>query len=253
MTVATAMDGRTALVTEASSGVGEATAKLLAKAGADVVLAARREQRLEEIAESIAQDCSGDALVVPTDLREATEIREMVNRTIGWNGGLDVLVNNAAVGHSTDVALEDLPIEEYYKLRDVNVDATVLATRVALPFLREAGGHLLFVGSIGGQYPHPTAPLYTASKYWLRGFAHALEARVGEDGVAVSVLNPSEVRTEWRHSEDDTAAREQYDPGNSLEPEDVAEAILFSVTREPPLTISRMDVYRRDKLGDFIG
>lgn len=247
------LDGETALVTGASGGIGRATAIALGSKGASVGIAARREQELESVANTIRDRYGSDVLVTPTDLRDRDAVIGMVEATVDRFGGLDILVNNAAVGHEKYAPIEELSMEAYDAIRDVNMDAVYLGTRAAIPHLRSAEGHLVFIGSIGGQYPHPAAPLYTASKYWLRGFAHTMESRLGTQGVSVSIIHPSETRTEWQGSEDETPAKEQYSDGDALEPRDIAESVVFAVTRESPVNVSRMDVYRQDKLGDFIG
>jgi len=92
--------------------------------------------------------------------------------------------------------------------------------------------------------------VYAATKWWVRGFALSLEGAVGDDGVAVTVVNPTEVRTEFGSETDDPLA-ERYDPGEVTEPEDVADAIAFAAAQRPPNTVSELDLYRRDKFSHF--
>ncbi|WP_353633461.1 SDR family oxidoreductase [Halobacterium sp. NMX12-1] len=246
--VSTGLDGDAAIVTGASSGIGEATARVLARDGATVVLAARRRERLETIADDLAAEYDADAHVVPTDVTDETQVESLVDATVEEYGGVDVLVNNAGLGRSGDV--ETLDTSQYRQMMNVNCDGAFFATRAALPHLREADGNLIFVGSFAGQYPRPSNPVYAATKWWLRGFAHSVEAAYGDDGVAVTVVNPTEVRTEFG-SEDGEAFEEAFDPSEVTEPAEVAEAIAFAARQEPPTTTSEIDVYRRDKFSHF--
>ncbi|MGB9963556.1 SDR family oxidoreductase [Halobacterium hubeiense] len=246
--VSTGLDGDVAIVTGASSGIGEATVRVLAREGADVVLAARRRERLESVADDVAAEHGVETHVVPTDVTDETEVRSLVAATVEEFGGLDVLVNNAGLGRGSDV--ESLDTSQYRQMMDVNCDGAFFATRAALPHLREAGGNLVFLGSFAGQYPRPANPVYAATKWWLRGFAHSVEAAHGDEGVAVTVVNPTEVRTEFG-SEDGEAFEEVFDPGEVTEPAEVAEAIAFAARQEAPTTTSEIDVYRRDKFSHF--
>jgi len=129
------------------------------------------------------------------------------------------------------------------------VDGVFFTTRAALPHLRESSGNLIFVGSFAGRFPRPFNPVYAATKWWVRGFAHSVEGQVGEDGVAVTVVNPSEVRTEFG-SEEGESFEERFEPGTVTEPEEVADAIAFAAGKNGS-TVSEIDVYRRDKFSNF--
>ena len=132
-------------------------------------------------------------------------------------------------------------------MMDVNVDGTFLATRAALPLLEETDGNLVCIGSFAGQYPRPSNPVYAATKWWVRGFALSVAAAVGEEGVAVSVINPSEVRTEFG---DDESFNERFAEGEVTEPVEIAEAVAFAARQENS-TVSELDLYRRDKFSGF--
>ncbi|GGL61831.1 SDR family oxidoreductase [Halocalculus aciditolerans] len=237
-----------AIVTGASSGIGEATAHALAADGANVVLAARSEDALEAIADDITDEYAVDARVVPTDVTDVDQVEALVDATVDEFGGLDVLVNNAGLGRGSDVP--GLTDEQYGQMMRVNCDGMFYTTRAALPHLTESEGNLVFVGSFAGQYPRPSNPVYAATKWWTRGFAHSVEAAHGDDGVAVTVVNPSEVRTKFG-SEDGTAFDEAFEPGDVSEPEEVADAIAFAARQTAPTTTSEIDVYRRDKFSGF--
>ena len=232
-----------ALVTGASSGIGEATARALARDGADVALAARRRERLESVAEGIEAEFDVDTLVVPADVRDEAAVEAMVETTVETFGRLDVQVNNAGVGVGGDV--EATTTDQYRLMMETNVDGVFFATRAAIPHLRETGGNLVFVGSFAGQYPRPGNPIYAATKWWVRGFAHSLEGQIGPDGVGVTVINPTEVRTEFA-SEESEAFAERFEPGEVTEPEEIADAVAFAAAQDRS-TVHEIDLYRRDK------
>ena len=235
-------------MTGASSGIGRATARALAAEGADVAVAARREERLRELKEEIEGEYDASVLVVPTDVTDEDQVDHLVEETVETFDGLDTVVNNAGLGR--DAPVEELSTEAYRQMMDVNVDGMFFVTRAAIPHLRESNGVLVFVASFAGRYPRPGAPVYAATKWWTRGFALSLAGSVGPDGIGVTVVNPSEVRTKYG-SEDDDPMDERFGPGEVTEPPEVAEAIAYAARREPPNTVAELDLYRRDKFGDW--
>lgn len=242
------LDGKAALVTGASAGIGRESAYALAREGANVALAARREGRLTEFAEEIEAEAGVETLVVPTDVTDDAQVEAMIEATVGAFGGLDVLVNNAGIGGIG--AIEEASLEEYRQLMAVNCDGMYYATRAAIPHLRESKGNLIYVASFAGEYPRPGNAAYAATKWWTRGLAYSLAGRLGEDDVAVSIVNPTEVRTEIEGSYGDPM-QDVFEPGEVTEPEDIAEAIVFAARQNPPNAATEIDFYRRDKFAHF--
>ena len=247
MTATQRLEGQVAIVTGASSGIGAATCHELAAEGVNVVLAARSEGTLEDLAEDLEAEYGVETLVAPTDVRSEEEVEAMVDETVDRFGGVDVLVNNAGLSRGSSV--EDLETADYRTMQETNVDGVFYATRAALPHVREREGHVIFVGSAAGKFPRSFNPVYAASKWWVRGFAKSVAAEAGEDGVGVTVLNPSEVRTGFETTDGATFA-EHFEEGEATEPEEVAEAITFAVTREES-SVFELDLYRRDKFDVF--
>ncbi|AKH97267.1 SDR family oxidoreductase [Halanaeroarchaeum sulfurireducens] len=247
MTERTPLEGDTAIVTGASAGIGAATVGTLAASGANVVLAARREDRLEDVAATAEAVHDVETLVVPTDVTDEGDVETLLSRTIDVFGGLDALVNNAGLARGSNI--EDLSTDQYREMMAVNTDGMFFTTRAALPHLRETAGTLVFIGSFAGKFPRPFNPVYAATKWWTRGFAKSVSAAVGADDIAVTVINPSEVRTEFG-SEDGTAFEERFGAGEVTEPEEIADAVVFAVEQDQSM-VSEMDLYRRDKFDFF--
>ncbi|RDI70119.1 SDR family oxidoreductase [Halopelagius longus] len=243
-----ALEDNVAFVTGATSGIGRAAALELAAEGAHVALASRREDRLETVAEEVRTEHDREAIVVPTDVTDPEQVRAAVAETAETFGGVDVVVANAGLGVNEPV--EDLSVEDFELMIDVNVNGMFYTAQAALPHLRESSGNLVFLGSFAGQYPRPNDAVYAATKWWTRGFALSLEGTVGDDDVAVTVVNPTEVRTEFG-SETDDEMKDRFEPGEVTEPAEVAEAIAFAAKQRPPNTVSEIDLYRRDKFSHF--
>ena len=221
----------------------------LAADGADVAIAARREERLESIASDLESEHDVETLVVPTDVGEEASVEAMVTDAVSAFGRLDVVVANAGTGTGPGIPVEDLPTEQYRTVTDVNVDGVFFTARAALPHLRATAGTLVFVASFAGKYPRPGSPVYAATKWWTRGFALSLAGQVGGDDVAVTVVNPSEVRTEFgkEFREGAELAKERFDPADVTNPEDVAAAVAYAARTESPNAVTELDLFRRDK------
>lgn len=242
------MAGQNALVTGASSGIGRATAERFAAAGVNVALAARSTDTLSELTQRLEERHGVHAPVVPVDIRREEDVANMVKKTMEAFETLDVVVNNAGVIRYGDI--ERFSTEDYRAVMETNVDGVFFTTRAVLPHLRESKGNLVFVGSFDANHPRSFNPIYAASKWWVKGFAHSIAAVAGTDGVAVTLVNPSEVRTAIPDS-DGVSYSEKFAPDEVTSPEAVAEAILFAARQEPPTTLSQIDIYRRDKLSEF--
>lgn len=234
-----------ALITGASSGIGAATARRFAASGANVVLAARDEAALM----SVADDCRAagvDAAAVPTDVTDADAVTALVDATVERFGRLDAAVVNAGIGERRDVPIDELPIEQFERVTATNVHGAYYTTRAVLSELRSTDGSLVFVGSYKGKHPSTSTPVYAASKWWLRGFALSVAGRVGPDGVGVTLVNPSGVTTEFGSEFRDRSNWDALDDDATLDPSDVAAAVTYAARRDPPATVTELDLNRRD-------
>src|SRR5262245_7120984 len=189
--MARAIRGQVAIVTGASSGIGAATARELARRGAKVALAARRAIELETLATEI-KTAGSQALVVPTDVTAPQEIERLVEQTISAFGRVDILVNSAGIAWNRTVV--DTSFEDLARIVSIDLIGTMLATRAVLPgMLERRQGVIVVLSSIFGHIA--LEPAYSATKFGVRGFALALRRQIKRSGVAVSVVSPGFVRT----------------------------------------------------------
>lgn len=229
--------GQVAIVTGASSGIGEATARALARAGNSVVLVARRADRLQQIAGDIE---GGETLVVPTDVTDEDDITAMVEETREAFGSIDILVNNAGVLLPDPVV--DADRYDFRAQVEVNLLGVMNTTHAVLPSMLESGGgDIVTVSSMNAQYPAEGGSAYTASKFGVNGFCSSLRKEMADEQVRVTVVMPGPVVTEMRDWAD-------WD-GRALDPGDVAEAIEFVVSRPAHVELPEITVNTTDKLG----
>ena len=190
------LKNKVVLITGASSGFGEDAARLFAQEGCKVVLAARRLERLQELAEEI-QNGGGEALAIPVDVNEPAEITIMVQTALDLYGKIDILFSNAGFG-SVDW-FEDLdPVRHIETLVRVNLIGTMLVTRAVIPHMLERStGHIINMSSVAGLIAPPTLSNYSASKYGVRAFTDALRREVAPLGIKVTGIYPGWAATEF--------------------------------------------------------
>jgi NAD(P)-dependent dehydrogenase (short-subunit alcohol dehydrogenase family) len=184
------ISGRVAIITGASSGIGAATARELARRGAKVVLAARRADQLQILVEEIVRE-SGCALAVPTDLRERSDIDRLVQTTAETFGRIDLLINNAGVGGGSSIFDKD---EVMHQLVTVNLLAPARLVQAALPSMRQQrGGMIINIGSVVGEIG--MGGMYAATKFGLRGLSEAMRRELRQDNISVVLIALGFIRT----------------------------------------------------------
>ena len=219
--------GRVAIVTGASAGIGEATARVLAGAGMRVAVCARRRERLDRLAADLAAT-GREAAVYGLDVTDAGAVRAMVDDVASRWGSIDVLVNNAGRGLSATV--EDTKPEEFRALLELNVMAVFTATQAVLPWMRRSGrGHIINVSSIVGRRGVPYRGAYSATKFALGGLSEALRVELRGTGIDVSLVYPIGTATEFHDVESRRAGQGRQGPIQSSE--HVARCILRCVRR----------------------
>jgi len=242
------LDGKIAIVTGASSGIGRAVCKRLAEENIDLCLVARREEKLKKLSEILEDKHHIETLFLPTDVRDEKQVKKAVKKTVNRFGRLDILINNAGIIRYGKI--EDFSTEDYRDVMKTNCDGVFFFTKEAIPHVKDSKGNLIFIGSFDANHPRSFNPIYAASKWWTKGFAHSIESIVGESGVAVTLINPSEVRTDIKDKRG-KKYKEKFDQEEVMDPEEIAEAVLFAISQESSTTVSEIDIFRRDKMSDF--
>jgi len=223
--------GRVAAVTGASSGIGAATAMALSGAGATVALAARRRDRLEQLAERL----EGPSSIHDIDLVDEGQARSFVESAHAEHGGLHLLVNNAGV--MLLGAVNGADTAEWRRMLDVNLWGLLVCTHAALPLIaKSGGGDIVNVSSVAGRRADAGAAVYNMTKFGVHGFSEALRQEALHAGVRVTVVAPGFVETELQaHNTDPVVlgalSRTREQIGQVLQAEDIADAILHAVTR----------------------
>ncbi|UCF92763.1 MAG: SDR family oxidoreductase [Desulfobacterales bacterium] len=192
------LDGKIVIITGAGTGIGKGIARAFAHEGAQLVIASRNAQKLDETAGEIRAQ-GGTVLVIPTDVTDETQVVALFAKTIQAFGRLDILVNNAGVFDGGP--LEELSLQTWQKVLDVNLTGPFLCTREAMKIMkRQKGGRIINIGSISAQMPRLHSAPYTTAKHGLVGLTKtaALEGR--DFGVVVSCLHPGNVATEYRQA-----------------------------------------------------
>ena len=188
------LEGRVAVVTGASSGIGEAYALAFVDKGAKVVLAARRAERLDKLVKRI-EGMGGEALAVTTDVTREADVDNLFERALERFGTIDVLINNAGIADSTPVY--DMPLELWRQVIETNLTSAFLCSRAAFRVMKDKGrGRIVNIGSISARVPRENSPAYAASKWGLDGLTRSLAIDGRAFNIAASIFHPGIVATE---------------------------------------------------------
>jgi NADP-dependent 3-hydroxy acid dehydrogenase YdfG len=236
------LDGRVAVVTGASSGIGEATVRALSAAGASVALGARRADRLQAIAESL----EGPSLVREVDVSDEEQARAFVQAAHDGLGGLHVLVNNAGVMLLGAVAGADTG--EWRRMIDVNLLGLLYCTHAALPLMEAGGGgDIVNVSSVAGRRADAGAAVYNMTKFGVHAFSEALRQEALHGGIRVTTVAPGFVETELQGHNTNPLVRRATERaretiGEVLKAEDIADEIVHAVTRPSHVCVNEVVV-----------
>jgi NADP-dependent 3-hydroxy acid dehydrogenase YdfG/uncharacterized protein YciI len=227
------LEGKVALVTGASSGIGEATAIALAREGAHVGLAARRIERLDALVERLAAE-GRTAVSLAADVSQETDARSLAQRVEKRFGKLDIVVNSAGIMLLSPIL--EATADEWRRMIDLNLLGLMHVTQAALPLMKRAGGgHIVNVASLAGRIANPNASAYAATKFGVVGFSEAVRREVYKDDIRVTVIEPGVVSTELGEHIENAAMkaglRDRVAAMDPLQAEDVAAAVLYAVTQ----------------------
>jgi len=241
------LDNTVALVTGASSGIGEATARELASRGAAVALAARRVDRLDTLADEIQQK-GGTALAIEADVTDQKQVQALVARTVDGLGRLDTVVNNAGVMLLGPI--EDAPTEEWDRMIDLNLKGLLYVAHAALPHLLQAAereprqvADIVNISSVAGRIARRSSGVYNLTKWGVGAFSESLRQEVTGRHVRVSLVEPGAVDTELpSHIREEIRDQmmDRFTDMERLESEDIADAIAYIVSRPRRTAINEL-------------
>ncbi|HIK05215.1 MAG TPA: SDR family NAD(P)-dependent oxidoreductase [Trichormus sp. M33_DOE_039] len=236
------LDAKVAIITGASSGIGEATAIALAAEGATVAIAARRGERLEALAKRIA-DRGGKALPIMTDITDETQANNLINQTNADLGKVDILVNNAGVALTGNIAGGNT--SDWRRMFDVNVFGVLYTTHAVLPIFQAQGsGHIVNISSVAGRIARAGVGIYNATKWGVNAISESLRQEVLKDNIRVTVIEPGLVETEINNHVTDPVAKKNVEERlkaiTPLQSEDIAAAIAYAVTQPPHVNVNEI-------------
>ncbi|BFZ14993.1 hypothetical protein BsWGS_18032 [Bradybaena similaris] len=238
---------RVAIVTGASSGIGQATALALASAGAKVALAARRADLIQETVKLIKED-GGEAIGIKTDITDRAQVKALVNQVESVLGPVDILVNNAGVMYYT--LMKNLHEDEWDRQIDVNCKGVLNGIGAVLDgMLKRGRGHIINITSDAGRKPFPGLAVYSGTKYFVEATSQALRQEIAGSGVKVTCVQPGDVKTTLASASTDKEARATYDGSGRcqiLEPRNVADAIVYAVSQPQHVAINEILIEPRE-------
>ncbi|MEJ2205091.1 MAG: SDR family oxidoreductase [Gemmatimonadota bacterium] len=244
------LEGRVAVVTGASSGIGRAVAEALAGAGAAVFLGARRTDLLEAVAERV-RERGGIARCRRTDVTHREDVEALVGMALADHGRVDVMVNNAGVMPLSRV--EELRVEDWERMVDVNLKGVLYGIAAVLPgMLDRRAGHVVNIGSLAGRRPFPGGTVYSATKFAVRSITAGMQLELSaSSGIRVTDVQPGVVSTELPEHIPGEELRERFESRwvdqRPLQPQDVARAVLFAVSAPPHVNVNEILIRPTDQ------
>ncbi len=232
--------GYTVLITGASSGIGAACAKAFAGGGARLILAARRTERVEELAGQLRQEHGIETLSLTLDVRDFAQVQNVLGGLPAQWQTIDILLNNAGLARGLEKVQEG-HVQDWDEMIDTNVKGLLYVTRTIAPGMVARGrGHIINIGSIAGKEVYPNGNVYCATKHAVDALNRAMRIDLAGTGVRVTSVDPGMVETEFslvRFHGDEERAKKVYQGFQPLTPEDIADVILFCATRPPHVDI----------------
>jgi NADP-dependent 3-hydroxy acid dehydrogenase YdfG len=235
------IEGKVVVITGASSGLGEATARLLSAQGASVVLGARRHDRIQSLANELTGR-DGKAIAVTTDVIHRDQVKTLVDTAVKAYGRIDVMINNA--GLMPQAPLERLKIDEWDRMIDVNIKGVLYGIAAALPYMKQQkAGHFISVSSVAGHKVGPGFAVYAATKHAVRALSEGLRQEVKPYNIRTTVISPGAVATELPNSvtDPDAAARiHKFYAEVAIPAESFARAVAFAISQPEDVDINEI-------------
>jgi NADP-dependent 3-hydroxy acid dehydrogenase YdfG len=240
------IEGKVVVITGASSGLGESTARLLSAQGASVVLGARRVDRLRSLVDELTGS-GGKALSVSTDVTYLDQVKKLVDAAVQTYGRIDVMINNA--GLMPQSPLERLKVDEWNQLIDVNIKGALYGIAAALPYMKQQkAGHIINVSSVAGHKVGPGFAVYAASKHAVRALSEGLRQEVKPYNIRTTVISPGAVATELPNTTTETditeKVRKSYEI--AIPAESFARAVAFAISQTEEVDVNEI-LFRRTR------
>lgn len=235
---------RIALITGATSGIGEATARLLASNSIQLILCGRRKERLESLQKELSG--STEVTTLSFDVRNREEVEQALNSLGNEWKEVDVLINNAGNAHGLS-PIQTGNVDDWDAMIDINVKGLLYVSHAIIPGMVERkGGHIINLGSIAGKEAYPNGNVYCASKFAVDALTKGMRIDLNECGIKVTAIHPGLVETEFslvRFKGDEKRAKSVYQGYQPLLPEDIADLILFAITRPAHVVVADLVVF----------
>jgi 3-oxoacyl-[acyl-carrier protein] reductase len=229
------LQGKVAIITGSTKGIGRAIAEALLKSGANVCISSRNSEDVERVVGELGKVGEGRAFGAVCDVRNYDEVKALVDFTVSEQGGVDILINNAGVGLFGKV--EEITPEEFRAVIETNVNGVFYCCHETIPQMKKrGGGYIINISSLAGTNAHPRMAVYNASKFGLNGFSEALMQEIRHDGIKVSYIMPGSVNTAFGGDEPDESKSWQ------LQPEDVARVVLDLLHHDERSLPSRVEI-----------
>ncbi len=245
------------MITGASSGIGRASAEQFAREGAHLILCARREDKLKELADNLSQQFAVKTLPFPVDVSEMDKIEKQIQKLSSFWKNVDILVNNAGMALGYDQMFNG-KMEDWEQVINVNIKGVLAMIRLIVPqMIERQTGHIINLGSISSRYVYGGGGVYCATKYAVRAMTESLKMEVHGTPIRVSLINPGMVKTEFfdvRFGGDPKKVEEMFANFTPLNPEDVADAIVYCVTRPLHVDVTELTLvptYQTPGLGTY--
>ena len=235
------IEGKVVVITGASSGLGEATARLLSNEGAIVVLGARRADRLRSLADELISQ-GGKAVAMTTDVTQRDQVQKLVDAAVQAYGRIDVIINNA--GLMPQSLLEQLKVDEWDRMIDVNIKGVLYGIAAALPYMRkQKAGHIINVSSVAGHKVGPGSSVYAATKHAVRALSEGLRQEVKPYNIRTTVISPGPVATELPNTITDAAVGErikQFYANVAIPADSFARVVAFAMSQPEDVDINEI-------------
>lgn len=237
------LENKIVLITGASSGIGKSCAKEFAKLKCNLVLVARRKQKLELLAEELKKDYQIDILTCKVDVRNYEEVESFYNNLPAEWKQIEILINNAGLARGLDKFYEG-KVEDWNEMIDTNIKGLIYVSRVIIPQMVEReSGHIINIGSTAGHDTYPMGNVYAATKFAVKALSQSFRIDLLDKGIKVSSVDPGMVETEFskvRFSGDEERAKKVYQGLTPLSPDDVADAVVYCATRPKHVNINQI-------------